>query len=65
MFTKNDTILCNGSSSAIRTANKSIGTTIDIIIQLVRLLDGRYRVASIEEVTDTLGNDDSATIASI
>ena len=47
----------------IRTANKSIGTTIDIIIQLVRLLDGRYRVASIEEVTDTLGNDDSATIA--
>lgn len=47
----------------IRVANQNIASTIDIIIQLVRLLDGRYRVQSIEEVTETLGADESATIA--
>lgn len=47
----------------IRVANQNISSTIDIIVQLVRLLDGRYRVKSIEEVTETLGTDESATIA--
>ena len=47
----------------IRVANKNIASTVDIIIQLVRLLDGRYRVHSIEEVSNTLGNDDNAAIS--
>lgn len=47
----------------VRVANQSIANTVDIIIQLTRLLDGRYRVKSIEEITPTLGMDESATIA--
>lgn len=47
----------------IRVANKNIASTVDIIIQLVRLEDGRYRVHSIEEISNTLGNDENASIS--
>lgn len=49
----------------IRVANLNIASTVEIIIQLVRLLDGRYRVSQICEVSRTLGNDDNATISTV
>lgn len=49
----------------IRVANLNIASTVDIIIQLVRLLDGRYRVSQICEVSRTLGNDENASISTV
>lgn len=46
-----------------RTINQNIANTIDIIIQLNKTIDGKYRCTSIEQVTTQLSNDDSATIA--
>lgn len=46
-----------------RTVNQTIAATIDFIIQLDRLVDGRYRVTGIEEISSTLSRDDAAVIA--
>lgn len=46
----------------VRVANKSISTTIDVIIQLTKK-NGKYRVTDICEVSEILGSDASATIA--
>ena len=47
----------------VRVANENIANTIDCIIQLSKNLDGKYRCIAIEEISNTLGNDESATIA--
>lgn len=46
----------------IRAVNTDIANTVDLIVQLVILPDGRHRVDSITEVTNTVGNSDAATI---
>lgn len=50
------------SSSPQRVINKNIANTIDIIIQLDKK-NGNYRTTAIEFVSNQLGNDESATIA--
>lgn len=46
----------------MRTANRNISSTIDIIIQLERLKNGSYKVINISEVSEILGNNESADI---
>jgi len=48
------------TASPLRTVNNDIANSVDIIVQLIILPDGRHRVAQIEEVTTTLGNDEAA-----
>lgn len=43
--------------------NKSIATTIDIIVQLFKTPEGKYVCTHIEEVSDIVRNDDAATIS--
>lgn len=50
------------SSSPVRVVNTDIANSIDLIIQLIILPDGRHRVAEICEITTTLSSDDSAKI---
>lgn len=50
------------SNSPVRTINTDIANSIDLIVQLIYTADGRYRTSSITEVTNTLGNDESARI---
>lgn len=50
-------------SSPQRVINQNIASTIDIIIQLDKTIDGKYRTTAIEAVSRQLGNDESATIA--
>lgn len=49
--------------SPIRVINKMISTTVDIIVQLTKTVNGEYKCASICEVSRILGNDEDATIA--
>lgn len=46
----------------VRSVNKDIANTIDIIIQLSILSDGRHKISAIEEVTTTLGKGEDAGI---
>lgn len=46
-----------------RVINQNISSTINIIIQLNKTEDGKYRTTGIEEVSKTLSKDESATIA--
>lgn len=50
-------------TSPQRVINQNIASTIDLIIQLNKTPQGKYRTTFISEVTRQLGNDDSATIA--
>lgn len=47
----------------IRTINKSIAGAIDIIIQLSKNLAGEYKTMELAEVSETLGRDENAEIA--
>lgn len=47
----------------VRTINTSIANTIDIIIQLHKTIDGQYKCIAIEEVSNILGRDENAEIA--
>lgn len=47
----------------VRVANQNIANTVDLIIQLEKMPDGSHKVTSIEEVSDILGDNESATIA--
>lgn len=49
-------------SSPQRVINQNIAATIDIIIQLHKTPEGRYRTLAIEEVTQGLSQDESASI---
>lgn len=46
-----------------RLINTSIASSIDIIIQLSKSLSGEYKTTTIEEVSEILGKDENATIA--
>ena len=46
----------------MRAVNTDIANTVDLIVQLTILADGRHRVESITEVTATIGNTESADI---
>ena len=46
----------------VRAVNTDIANAIDIIVQLIILPDGRHRIKEIREVTNTLANDEAATI---
>lgn len=47
----------------VRTINKSIATTVDLIVQLSKTPDGRYKCLGIEEISEILSSDESAEIA--
>lgn len=47
----------------VRIINKNIATTIDLIIQLEKFPNGEYKTTNISAVSETLTNDDSATIS--
>lgn len=47
----------------VRTINKSIATSIDIIVQLSKSPTGKYKCTAIEEISEILGADESAEIA--
>lgn len=47
----------------VRVANQNIANTVDLIIQLEKLPNGSHKVTSIEEVSEILGNDETASIA--
>lgn len=47
----------------MRVINKLISGTLDLIIQLGKTVDGRYRTLEITEVSNTLSNDEDASIA--
>lgn len=47
----------------IRSINTDIANSVDLIVQLILLPDGRHKVSEITEVTKTLSNDEQATIA--
>lgn len=49
--------------SPIRIINKLISSTVDIIIQLDKNLNGEYKTKGICEVSRILGNDEDASIA--
>lgn len=49
--------------SPIRIINKLISSTVNIIVQLDKNLNGEYRTSGICEVTRILGNDEDASIA--
>lgn len=55
--------LTGAQKQPIRSINTDIANSIDIIVQLGILYDGSYRVLEITEVTNTLSNDDQATIS--
>ena len=42
--------------------NSDISSALDIIVQLIITSEGQHRVASIYEVTDTVGNSEDAKI---
>jgi len=46
----------------IRSINTSIANAIDLIVQLTILPNGKHRVSHIQEITPTIGNDESASI---
>lgn len=46
-----------------RTINKAISTTVDLIIQLHKTVDGKYKCIAIEEISEILGRDEQAEIA--
>ena len=46
-----------------RLINTSIANSIDIIVQLSKSLSGEYKTTAIEEVSEILGKDENATIA--
>lgn len=50
-------------ASPQRVINQNISATIDLIIQLNKTVDGKYRTTQIAEVSRQLSNDESATIA--
>lgn len=50
------------SNSPVRTINTDIANSIDAIVQLIILPDGRHRVGAIQEITRTLGNNEDARI---
>lgn len=50
------------SNAPVRTINNDIATSLDLIIQLIILPDGRHRIGEICEITNTLSNDESAKI---
>lgn len=45
-----------------RAVNSDISSALDIIVQLIITSEGQHRVASIYEVTDTVGNSEDAKI---
>ena len=47
----------------VRVINTSIANSIDLIVQLDKYANGEYKTVSIEAITETLGIDDAATIA--
>lgn len=47
----------------VRVINESIANTIDVIIQLTKTTSGEYKVVTIEEISRTLGKDETAKIA--
>ena len=47
-----------------RMINREIGSTIDIIIQLKKFKDGRYRTTHIEHVPGTVGKGEDAALSS-
>lgn len=50
------------TKGTVRTANIDIGGSIDLIIQLIILEDGRHRMDEISEITATLGKGEEAKI---
>lgn len=50
------------SNSPVRTVNNDIANSLDLILQLIILPDGRHRMAEICEITTTLSTDESAKI---
>lgn len=52
-----------GRPQPVRVANASIASTIDLIVQLGFSKDRKNRLLAIEEVSNTLGNDEAASIA--
>lgn len=50
------------TSSPIRTVNKDIANSVDLIIQLIILPDGRHRISEITEITNAIGGDESAKV---
>lgn len=46
----------------VRAVNSDIANSLDLIVQLIILPNGLHKVASITEVTNTLSNDENATI---
>lgn len=47
----------------IRSINKEIGTAVDLIVQLARI-DGKHRITHIQEITNTVGNQEDARLSS-
>lgn len=60
---KMNSFVNEAQSSPQRVINKNISSTIDVIIQLNKTVDGKYRTTQIAEVSRQLSNDESATIA--
>lgn len=50
------------TNAPVRSINTDIANSIDLIVQLKILPDGRHRMDRIEEITTTLGTDESAKI---
>lgn len=51
-----------GTNAPVRTVNQDIAASLDLIVQLMILPDGRHRVKEICEITNTIGTDESAKI---
>lgn len=55
-------VLKSGAGQPLRAINSEIASTIDIIVQLMVLPDGRHRVKKITEVTNAIGSGEDAAI---
>lgn len=62
-LSKMASFIMEASPQPIRAINKVIGSTIDIVVQLGKTVEGRYRLLGIDEVTSMLGQDENAEIA--
>lgn len=56
-------VLKDSQNEPIRSINQNIATSIDIIVQLDILSDGRHKIQAIEEITNTIGKGEDAQIA--
>lgn len=50
------------NGSPLRSINTAIASSVDLVIQLIILPDGRHRMSQIQEITNTVARDEGASI---